>query len=106
VPPLAPPASWPRQRTELFLTFAQISGLLGFTLDGVDEAMDLCVRVGIAVDAGGRSGRHFRSVHAYKAKFQPHRAPLHLAYRRTLDLPQIGIAILRAYLSSTCHRRP
>jgi lysylphosphatidylglycerol synthetase-like protein (DUF2156 family) len=43
----------------------------------------------------------FRSLHAYKSKFQPRREPLHLVYRRTTDLPKIGIAILRAYLAKT-----
>jgi lysylphosphatidylglycerol synthetase-like protein (DUF2156 family) len=43
----------------------------------------------------------FRSLHAYKSKFQPRREPLHLVYRRGADLPRIGIALLRAYLAST-----
>jgi lysylphosphatidylglycerol synthetase-like protein (DUF2156 family) len=53
----------------------------------------------------------FRSLHAYKAKFQPRREPLHLVYRRVSDLPQIGLAILCAYLSKPTprplpHRKP
>jgi lysylphosphatidylglycerol synthetase-like protein (DUF2156 family) len=153
---------------------------LAFTLGGVDEAMDPCVRVGIAVDSSGvvhgvtswlpipdrgwtldmmrrrpdgfplvidfliasallefqaegatevslsgaplaRSagtpasatqrvldglGRvlepasGFRSLHAYKLKFQPRPEPLHLLYRRPADLPRIGVALLRAYLAT------
>lgn len=41
----------------------------------------------------------FASLHAFKAKFQPRREPLYLAYRGTGDLPRIGAAILRAYLA-------
>jgi hypothetical protein len=43
----------------------------------------------------------FRSLHAYKAKFQPRPQALHLAYRRPTDLPRIGVALLRAYLTRT-----
>jgi lysylphosphatidylglycerol synthetase-like protein (DUF2156 family) len=43
----------------------------------------------------------FRSLHAYKSKFQPRREPLHLMYRRGTDLPRIGVALLRAYLTKT-----
>jgi hypothetical protein len=42
---------------------------------------------------------NFRSLHAYKAKFHPRRETLHLLYRRPADLPRIGIALLRAYLT-------
>ncbi|MFL6140364.1 MAG: bifunctional lysylphosphatidylglycerol flippase/synthetase MprF [Labedaea sp.] len=45
----------------------------------------------------------FRSLHAYKSKFHPRRAGLHLTYRRAADLPRISVALLRAYLS-TSHR--
>ncbi|WP_326838230.1 DUF2156 domain-containing protein [Amycolatopsis rhabdoformis] len=40
----------------------------------------------------------FRSLHAFKAKFQPRREPLYLAYRDEADLPRIGLALGRAYL--------
>lgn len=40
----------------------------------------------------------FRSLHAFKAKFQPRRVPLYLAYRDEADLPRIGLALGRAYL--------
>jgi lysylphosphatidylglycerol synthetase-like protein (DUF2156 family) len=51
----------------------------------------------------------FASLHAFKAKFQPRREPLYLAYRSTGDLPRIGAAILRAYLAkpaNVARRRP
>ena len=50
----------------------------------------------------------FGSLHAFKAKFQPRREPLYLAYRGTGDLPRIGVAVLRAYLAkpSAVRRRP
>lgn len=50
----------------------------------------------------------FGSLHAFKAKFQPRREPLYLAYRGTGDLPRIGAAVLRAYLAkpSAVRRRP
>jgi lysylphosphatidylglycerol synthetase-like protein (DUF2156 family) len=51
----------------------------------------------------------FASLHAFKAKFQPRREPLFLAYRSTGDLPRIGAAVLRAYLAkpaSAARRRP
>jgi len=47
----------------------------------------------------------FRSLHAYKSKFQPRRAPLYMLYRRPADLPRIGIALLRAYLAGASARR-
>lgn len=40
----------------------------------------------------------FRSLLAFKAKFQPEYAPLHLAYPDPVALPAIGVAIGRAYL--------
>lgn len=40
----------------------------------------------------------FRSLLAFKAKFQPEFTPVHLMYRRTADLPAIALAISRAYL--------
>jgi lysylphosphatidylglycerol synthetase-like protein (DUF2156 family) len=51
----------------------------------------------------------FASLHAFKAKFQPRREPLYLAYRSTGDLPRIGAAVLRAYLAkpaSAARQRP
>ncbi len=40
----------------------------------------------------------FRSLHQFKAKFQPRLSPIYMAYRDDADLPRIGIAITRAYL--------
>lgn len=40
----------------------------------------------------------FRSLHAFKAKFQPRYAPMFLVYRDEADLPRVGIGIGRAYL--------
>ncbi len=40
----------------------------------------------------------FRSLHAFKAKFDPRYEPIHLAFRDEADLPRIGIALTRAYL--------
>ncbi|MEP6979702.1 MAG: DUF2156 domain-containing protein [Nakamurella sp.] len=40
----------------------------------------------------------FRSLHAFKAKFQPRLSPIYMAYRDEADLPRIGIALTRAYL--------
>jgi len=43
----------------------------------------------------------FRSLHAFKAKFQPRYEPMHLVYRDEADLARIGVAITRAYLPDT-----
>lgn len=40
----------------------------------------------------------FRSLHAFKAKFQPRHEPVFMSYRDEADLPRIGIALTRAYL--------
>jgi lysylphosphatidylglycerol synthetase-like protein (DUF2156 family) len=40
----------------------------------------------------------FRSLHAFKSKFQPRLAPMYMVFRDEADLPRIGIAITRAYL--------
>jgi lysylphosphatidylglycerol synthetase-like protein (DUF2156 family) len=40
----------------------------------------------------------FRSLHAFKAKFQPRLAPLFLVFPDATDLPRIGLALSRAYL--------
>jgi lysylphosphatidylglycerol synthetase-like protein (DUF2156 family) len=40
----------------------------------------------------------FRSLHAFKAKFQPEYAPLYLCYPDPAALPSIGLAIGRAYV--------
>jgi lysylphosphatidylglycerol synthetase-like protein (DUF2156 family) len=40
----------------------------------------------------------FRSLHAFKAKFQPRLEPLHLVFPDDAALPRIGVALSRAYL--------
>ena len=40
----------------------------------------------------------FRSLHAFKAKFQPRYEPMFLVYRDEADLPRVGLGIGRAYL--------
>jgi hypothetical protein len=40
----------------------------------------------------------FRSLHAFKAKFQPSIDPLYLVFPEATDLPRIGLALSRAYL--------
>jgi phosphatidylglycerol lysyltransferase len=40
----------------------------------------------------------FRSLHSFKAKFQPRHEPVYLCYRDEADLPRIGIALAKAYL--------
>ena len=40
----------------------------------------------------------FRSLHAFKSKFQPRLSPMSMVFRDEGDLPRIGIAITRAYL--------
>ncbi len=43
----------------------------------------------------------FRSLHAFKSKFQPRYESMHLIYRDEADLPRIGLALARAYLPAT-----
>ena len=40
----------------------------------------------------------FRSLHAFKSKFQPRYEPLHLLYPSGLALPRIAAALTAAYL--------
>jgi lysylphosphatidylglycerol synthetase-like protein (DUF2156 family) len=40
----------------------------------------------------------FRSLHAFKAKFQPTSHPLYLVFPDEAALPRIGLALSRAYL--------
>ncbi|WP_406209789.1 DUF2156 domain-containing protein [Kitasatospora sp. NBC_01560] len=46
----------------------------------------------------------FRSLHAFKAKFQPHYEPMYLLYRDEADLPRIGLSLLRCYMPSATVR--
>ena len=47
----------------------------------------------------------FRSLLAFKAKFQPEYRPLYLAYPDPAALPAIGLAIGRAYLPDLTARQ-
>jgi phosphatidylglycerol lysyltransferase len=47
----------------------------------------------------------FRSLLAFKAKFQPEYRPLHLCYPDPAALPAIGLAITRAYLPDLTARQ-
>jgi lysylphosphatidylglycerol synthetase-like protein (DUF2156 family) len=47
----------------------------------------------------------FRSLLAFKAKFQPRYEPLFLAYPDPVALPAIGVAIGRAYLPDLTARQ-
>ncbi len=40
----------------------------------------------------------FRSLHAFKEKFQPRHEPVYMCFRDESDLPRIGMALTRAYL--------
>ena len=40
----------------------------------------------------------FRSLQAFKSKFQPSHAPLYLVFPDEAALPRIGLALSRAYL--------
>lgn len=42
----------------------------------------------------------FRSLHAFKMKFQPRYEPVYLCFREEADLPRIDVALTRAYLPS------
>ncbi|EWT00961.1 hypothetical protein N865_12090 [Intrasporangium oryzae NRRL B-24470] len=46
----------------------------------------------------------FRSLHAFKAKFQPRYEPLHLLYPDEAALPRIGLALVQAYLACSAWR--
>jgi membrane associated rhomboid family serine protease len=59
-------------------------GRLGAWLDRLGAALEPCYG--------------FRSLHAFKAKFQPRLEPLYLLYPSTWNLPRIGMALADAYL--------
>jgi lysylphosphatidylglycerol synthetase-like protein (DUF2156 family) len=67
---------------------------------GVDEHLDrgtldvFLDRLGAALEPY----YGFRSLHAFKAKFQPRLEPLFLIFPEATDLPRIGLALSRAYL--------
>lgn len=47
----------------------------------------------------------FRSLHQFKAKFNPRFEPVYLCFRDEADLPRIGLAISRAYLPTATPRQ-
>jgi hypothetical protein len=59
-------------------------GRIGAWLDRLGAALEPCYG--------------FRSLHAFKAKFQPRLEPLYLLYPSALSLPRIGMALTAAYL--------
>ena len=67
------------------------SGQPGEVLDRTDRLLD---KLGASLEPF----YGFRSLHAFKAKFNPRHEPIHLAFRDEADLPRIGIALTRAYL--------
>ena len=89
----------------------QAEGCAVVSLSGAPLARSCDSRVGVTqrlLDGLGsvlEPAYGFRSLHAYKSKFRPRREPLHLLYRRGLDLPRIGVALLLAYLSGAAGRR-
>ena len=86
-----------RARTEdvavLSLSGAPLAGLRRGAARPLDKLLDLAGRVLEPVYG-------FRSLAAFKTKFQPQHVALHLAYPDPAALPAIGNAITRAYLSS------
>ena len=47
----------------------------------------------------------FRSLHQFKAKFNPRIEPVYLCFRDEADLPRIGVAVGRAYLPGATTRQ-
>ncbi|HEY9312798.1 phosphatidylglycerol lysyltransferase domain-containing protein [Williamsia sp.] len=80
---------------------AQILSLSGAPLAHADndsedaEAMD---RLLDTLGAAMEPFYGFRSLHAFKMKFQPRYEPVYMCFRDEGDLPRIGIALTRAYL--------
>lgn len=80
---------------------AQILSLSGAPLaraeneSGDAEAMD---RLLDTLGAAMEPFYGFRSLHAFKMKFQPRYEPVYMCFRDEGDLPRIGIALTRAYL--------
>lgn len=79
---------------------AEFASLSGAPLARVEQSG----RPGILEGVLERLGRQmepyygFRSLHAFKTKFQPRYDPMYLIYRDEADLPRIGIALARAYM--------
>jgi lysylphosphatidylglycerol synthetase-like protein (DUF2156 family) len=77
--------------------FVSLSGAPLAKSGGADD-MEPIERVLEALGQAMEPYYGFRSLHAFKLKFQPRFEPMYLVYRDAADLPRIGIAIGRAYL--------
>jgi lysylphosphatidylglycerol synthetase-like protein (DUF2156 family) len=85
---------------------ATVLSLSGAPLARADAAGDTAVLDRLLDTLGARLEPlyGFRSLHAFKAKFQPRYEPLHLVFRDEADLPRLGVALTRAYLPDTSTR--
>ena len=80
--------------------YVSLSGAPLARAGAADSAMD-CGPLDVFLDRlGDRLEPYygFRSLHAFKAKFQPRFEPLFLVFPDAAALPRIGIALTRAYL--------
>jgi phosphatidylglycerol lysyltransferase len=77
-----------------------LSGVPLATAGAADSAMDRGPLDGFLDRLGSRLEPYygFRSLHAFKAKFQPQFEPLFLVFQDEAALPRIGMALSRAYL--------
>ncbi|GAC66249.1 bifunctional lysylphosphatidylglycerol flippase/synthetase MprF [Gordonia soli] len=79
---------------------AQFLSLSGAPLARSDDAAE-AERMDRVLDSLGAAMEPFygfRSLHAFKKKFNPRYEPVFLSFRDESDLPRIGLAISRAYL--------
>ncbi|WAC56450.1 bifunctional lysylphosphatidylglycerol flippase/synthetase MprF [Gordonia sp. SL306] len=79
---------------------AQFISLSGAPLARSDDAAE-AERMDRLLDSLGAAMEPFygfRSLHAFKKKFNPRHEPVFLSFRDESDLPRIGLAISRAYL--------
>ncbi|MFR9804639.1 bifunctional lysylphosphatidylglycerol flippase/synthetase MprF [Pseudonocardia sp. RS010] len=85
---------------------ARVVSLSGAPLARTDVAGDTAVLDRLLDTLGARLEPlyGFRSLHAFKAKFQPRYEPMHLVFRDEADLPRLGVALTRAYLPDTSAR--
>ncbi|MFD9125842.1 bifunctional lysylphosphatidylglycerol flippase/synthetase MprF [Kitasatospora sp. NPDC059571] len=85
---------------------AQFLSLSGAPLARTDTAEAPTVLDRILDQLGGAMEPYygFRSLHAFKAKFQPRYEPMYLLYRDEADLPRIGVSLLRCYVPSATVR--
>jgi lysylphosphatidylglycerol synthetase-like protein (DUF2156 family) len=87
---------------------AEILSLSGAPLARLDRGEPIAGGLQKLLDAAGRRLEPvygFRSLLAFKAKFQPEYRPWYLAYPETAALPAIGNAIARAYLPEMSARQ-